>query len=902
MKKFWSTFCVWAMLSMRACVHAQTSPAAPANWTLRFADDFARTEIGGDWGGGKMTLENGALKIGQENELGSNFVVCLRSFAGAQRLEYDAMAPTDRPCDLSAVLNGTDAGYASGFLFGFGSQMNTLSQLMFKGQKIRQYERKIIPHKWHHIVCQREGARFIHIIDGQTVLDYTHPEPLPGPLGEQIGFYVWHVALIDNVKVYTKPEQVRVTPAATATVAAGQMAIQARAYPAPGKIVVSVDIPSWATIPNETPLQLQAILQRGGQIVRKTHLTTEPQMREEIIWDAGALPRGDYTAKLTLRAPERLLDQQSLRLVWPGRSPEFRKIKILNNFVWELINRSVPLKNNKAAEFSVHLPCDRWLFVRSALRSGAPGQALVRLNGAKLFELGPQTSSQQAMRYVKAGAHRIRLEPVGSAPITMNLLVRAVPEIQHSRYPTSVAINQGVSYDWEFLRRHILPYVNTIITMGEPNETVWSHLRAWKEQGGKIIQYGGRPGFSDKALEASGEIVANSYASRLGYTHPLLDGILVDEFYHKNDPSYPALAEGVRLLNKRFPGKAFYPYAAGSFGKDEGSLPFAQACLEGGGYVCWEAYLAEWPTLKLALTAMRRYLDSAIIPMEENLPGILRKTIWVFGVFSFPWPYADGYAHTNYNAYLDMQFQMIATHPALFGLGGVHIWRAGYCDEERLRLFGQMFRHYCIEGQTSRLYPYPYLLTHIENPDFAEGTKGWTLDPAAPDSLEALSRPGMGKFLGRYYRGPDTFLVSRREAGKANVFSQQIRHLEKGRTYSVKMLTGNYEDLEAGKSARQIHPVSIEIQGAEILSGSRYNYQEPFPTKERYGSFTVGQPFWLNYHWRVFRATDSTAMLRLSDAPAAPGQQILYTYIEVKPYIMEGEEDLLRQQEKKTRK
>jgi hypothetical protein len=50
---------------------------------------------------------------------------------------------------------------------------------------------------------------------------------------------------------------------------------------------------------------------------------------------------------------------------------------------------------------------------------------------------------------------------------------------------------------------------------------------------------------------------------------------------------------------------------------------------------------------------------------------------------------------------------------------------------------------------------------------------------------------------------------------------------------------------------------------------------------------------WLNWHVRVFRATSSTAVLRISDwasdaDPGGPtGQQLMYNFIVVKPYFTE---------------
>lgn len=673
--------------------------------------------------------------------------------------------------------------------------------------------------------------------------------------------------------------------------------VAVRSYPEPGKIVASVVVPEVADIAENAELTLQVtLLAPDEKVLLQSHQTTQVGMREEVILDAAHIAPGEYKIMAVLVGPgsqELLRSQHPVK--WPGRSELFRGIRILNNLVWELLNVEATEDTPISGEYGVQLPYDRWLFVRLTLQDGQDDEVKVSLRDSRgvlplVTHPGFLPGTIEAMRFAKAG--RYVIEVTANKGKVKQIVVRAVPEIQHSRYPTSVPyIDQGVRYDWEYLERHVLPHVNTIITSG-PSEEEIRHLQDWKERGGKVIVYTGRPGLhGKKELEASPEVCANYWASQAGYTLPFSDGILVDEFYHNEDPAYPAYTEAVRLLNTGFPGKAFYPYAAGRFGKDQGSIPFAKVCIEGGGYPCWEAYIAEWPTLKLALNKLREYPYEHVIPFEEKLPGVTKKLIWVFGVFSFPWPYADGYANVNYNAYLDMQFQFIATHPALFGLGGMHIWRSGYCDEERLRWCARLFRHYALEGNTNRLSADPYMLTHIENPDFVEGLKHWEVSPARENSVFATAQKGFGKFIGRYYRGPDSFLVTRRDPEKPNVVRQVIRNLEPGRLYSVKMFTGDYGAFQSGNSTRELHAVSLQIKGAELLSGPQYRYQQAFPTRERLGNFTEQKPFWLNLHWLVFRATAPTAELVISDwkTPQNPGgpqdQTLLYTYVEVKPYL-----------------
>ncbi len=671
------------------------------------------------------------------------------------------------------------------------------------------------------------------------------------------------------------------------------LSVLTRSYPDPGKILVSVRVLSPADVEDTAKLSLEVKLRAadGDKVVKETAVETEPQMQEEISLDAADLPAGSYTAVVELRQPSgQKLGETTAEVKWPGRSEAFKNIKILNNFVWQLLDLQKSAGGAIEGTHEVSVPYDRWLLVRTKSAAGKPGQVSVSLDSKPLHRhVAGTAETLESMRFVKAGKHAVKVAAEGEAALEL-LDVRAVPEIQHSRYPSSTQyVKQGLKYDWEYIKPRILPNVNTIISSGFPEEAE-PHLREWKQRGGKWISYMGRAAYrGDKDAEEGAEVCAQFYATRPGYSHAMLDGVLVDEFYKPQDP-YEMYAAAIRRLNTQFPGRSFYPYAAGLFGQNEGSVEFARACIEGGGYVCWEAYIAEFDNLKSALIGMRAYPRSRIITFEDKLPGLVRHTIWVPAIFSFPWPFADGYASVDYNAYLDMQFQFIATHPALFGLGGVHIWRTGYCDEERLRWCGQFFRHYCLEGRTDRVSDHPYMLTHIQNPDFVDGLKGWKVEAAAKDSITAGNQDGFGKFMGRYYRGPNTFLVTKRQKERPNVFSQEIRGLDSGQLYSVKMFTGDYGDLLEGKSRGAVLPVALTIEGVELLEDPTHSYQTPFATKHEQKPFDK-KPFWLNYHWQVFRAKGPTATLRVSDweSPTEPGgpvgQQILHTFVEVKPYL-----------------
>ena len=218
--------------------------------------------------------------------------------------------------------------------------------------------------------------------------------------------------------------------------------------------------------------------------------------------------------------------------------------------------------------------------------------------------------------------------------------------------------------------------------------------------------------------------------------------------------------------------------------------------------------------------------------------------------------------------------------------------------EETVRWTAKLYRHYGIEGKTNLLsneYGFRYRLTYLRNPDFDEGTEGWTVAQAEPGSVNTGTMQGFGKLEGRV-RGSsrgDNFVRMKRSARKPNRVVQQLKGLEPGRLYSLKMFTADYHTFQSGTVSKQKHAVEIRIDNAEIIPDrafqaviqSRWGQEVPPFSRER-------QP-WLNYYWRLFRETGTTADLTISDwasaeEPSGPiGQELMFNFIEVQPYFNE---------------
>jgi len=247
---------------------------------------------------------------------------------------------------------------------------------------------------------------------------------------------------------------------------------------------------------------------------------------------------------------------------------------------------------------------------------------------------------------------------------------------------------------------------------------------------------------------------------------------------------------------------------------------------------------------------------------------------------------------------MDMQFNILANAPEFKGLGGVMEYLSSYTDEEYLRWAMRLYRHYAIEGNRNMLsekYGYAYAPSRLVNPDFEKGLDGWDVQPAAPGSVSAGRYAGYSWLQGRYPRTEvgDTFLVTTRSDVKPNIISQPVRGLKPGALYSLKLYTGDYGDLKAGQSRRQKHAVSVRMEPSDPVESRSFQHVLAQCYSHDLGPFNREHRYWMNYHQRVFRAGQETAILTISDwageaeAGGPAGQQLMLNFVELQSYFDE---------------
>jgi hypothetical protein len=128
--------------------------------------------------------------------------------------------------------------------------------------------------------------------------------------------------------------------------------------------------------------------------------------------------------------------------------------------------------------------------------------------------------------------------------------------------------------------------------------------------------------------------------------------------------------------------------------------------------------------------------------------------------------------------------------------------------------------------------------------------------------------------------------MKRSEKG-ANKFSQTIRNLTPGRLYSLKMFSCDYRDLTEPKAKKveEAQPFVGEVTLDGVELDQKRSFTEIYPSSPE-----PPIPIWITYHWKVFRATGTTAKLTVSDWPADQaaagpfGQEQTFNFLELQPY------------------
>ena len=233
------------------------------------------------------------------------------------------------------------------------------------------------------------------------------------------------------------------------------------------------------------------------------------------------------------------------------------------------------------------------------------------------------------MQFLSAGEHNLRIKGASGC----RLVVRTIPEIIYSDYPSSPHVKPYGTYDWVYLTKHVLSHVNTIITRSD-NE----NIEQWAKEGRKWLGCSSLPGLRSD-IPPTVDQVYNVWANNLGVRNPRFSGIIVDEFLSASRGHYDAWTEGVRRLHKNssFGGKVFYAYCGDIFSNLTGpEFVFGRELMRLGDRFSLECYLPEQTTESEAELYLLKHFQHMHRIQRKNLPGIEKHLVICLGYLSDP--------------------------------------------------------------------------------------------------------------------------------------------------------------------------------------------------------------------------------------------------------------------------
>jgi len=569
----------------------------------------------------------------------------------------------------------------------------------------------------------------------------------------------------------------------------------------------------------------------------------------------------------------------------------------LNNLVVEVLSLTKPAGNSAWIKNSA----ERFLFVSIVTSEGQSAPEL-SVDSKKVVLQMKEPNRYEGM--IRCSAGTLKVEWKASPE---ELIIRGVPDLAHSMYGKAAnpyVVELG-DYNWKFLREHILDNFNIVI--GHESHTGEEEMLEWTSEG--------KWWFSQVHLfwnPPSALAQYEMWQATPGTTHPLMQGMFIDEFLSTDNPEQDKLTFQLyrtamrRILdNPTFEGRKTYNFVVHEVTPAmEGFVRLLADRKQGFAY---EWYIPTIPEDHNLPERLGERQSARRAQWEKAAPGSASTLQMVcLSLMAQPPATFDDYPHVDFYTHLDRQMHYVATDPVFSGASGLMGYYTPYCSEDQLRLFSKLVRHYAIEGKTSRVLDTPYILPHVQNPDFAEGLDDWKVEPAEVDptpSVSAVNAKGFGKLQGRFLTAPghdpnvaasahgDGALLTKRSKIGPNRVSQILQKLRPGGLYVIRFFTGNHQDLLNKKSNKYAHAVNVQIDGVEMLPelhfqalGARY-----MPVK--HDGFDSNHPYYWNYHQYVFRAKEETAELILSDwknsgePGGEPGEELLWNHMKLHPYL-----------------
>jgi len=164
-----------------------------------------------------------------------------------------------------------------------------------------------------------------------------------------------------------------------------------------------------------------------------------------------------------------------------------KEIRWLNNLVAELLNVT-PIDDPSQKEWFFTNPREGWVFIASTAKVKGSEKLWITIDEAPkehavIFHQDTLSSGdlsyEEAMCYLTAGKHTVKFWKYGQ-PTVERLIIRAIPELLFCKFQYDPHIIPHSPYNWTFLKRYVLPHVNTIV--GSGSEEHLPFVQEWKKR------------------------------------------------------------------------------------------------------------------------------------------------------------------------------------------------------------------------------------------------------------------------------------------------------------------------------------------------------------------------------------------------------------------------------------
>lgn len=624
----------------------------------------------------------------------------------------------------------------------------------------------------------------------------------------------------------------------------------------------------------------------------------------DISYDFKNLAGGNYTITSQAYTPNyKLLGKTvSIDIQWP-KKPSWEKcgnkVKIRNNFVSKLLE-ATPDDLAKNNTFTFVNPREGWVYFEVTPKQDKLKEFVFTLNSSQIITLEPgaPAGKLQSMQLLEKGKYNFQTTAQNTNKVIKRLSVRSMPEIiltergpvMRSRYPEEIKILLNeVNVTLENFQRHAQQ--DKLKTEDISSQLDW--LKKWRNSGRRSITHCKAPGYDGTG--STGVNIEQSYdfwSTSAGLVY--LDGMIIDEFGYGTKESYLYWIDAVKRIkaNPANADKNFYGFCTGAdWAKARAANNFQFTIRDLGYYFAPEIYLSEQSTKVTAKKFLHNRIRQEMAEWLLEIPNSMDNVIINLGCCSKHSFNMNTWPNVDYRVFYDMQLNILANDPLFFNLRGITAWVMRYADPENLRWMAKLYRHYCIEGKRNLLseeYGLTYELDHIKNADFEHDLSNWNTQESGKIKTDNINGYGSARDFWKTKHG-NSFCIMEKSQDAPNTISQIIRNLEPGKLYSIKLVSSDYGDLVANKPEKKKHGIYISVENAEILN--ELSIQEVYRGSTSLPPYMPKKRPWFNWHFKVFKANDTTAKLMISDwtdsnkSGETTEQAVMFNFVEVQPYF-----------------